>query len=116
MAFRTLTIGRSRRVDIRLGDGTVSRLHAELTLTGSGRLYLADCGSLRGTWILDGGEWKPRRQGDVDRETELRFGKFRTKLSDLLDRNSIDLPEGRTRTDPISVRPRRDASTGEIKT
>ena len=116
MAFRTLIIGRSRHADIWVGDDTVSRMHAEVTLTESGRLYLADRGSLRGTWILDGGEWKPHRQGDVNRETEIRFGRFRTKLSEILDGSSIDSPEWRTRSDTISRRPRRDASTGEVET
>lgn len=115
MAFQTFVIGRSRRADIRLSDDTVSRMHAELTLAGSGRLYLTDRGSLRGTWIRDSGEWKPHRQGDVHRETELRFGRFRIKLSDLLDGRSIDSLEGRTGKGSVSVRPRRNASSGEIE-
>ena len=84
MAFRTLTVGRGSRADIRLDDASVSRLHAELTLTAAGRCYLTDRNSTGGTRVLRGGEWTPRRQGYVDPGDRVRFGKCEVVLADLL--------------------------------
>ena len=85
MKFQTLIIGRSRRADIRLGDATVSRLHAELTVTASGRYYLTDRASLRGTSVRRDGEWVPHRQGYVGDHERVRFGQFETELSQLFE-------------------------------
>ena len=84
MAFRTLTIGRRRDADIRLADRSVSRVHAEVTMTGDGRYFLIDCGSLRGTWTRTGnGEWVRHRQGYVEAASRVRLGRFETQLKEL---------------------------------
>ena len=89
MGFRTLTIGRSSDCDVRIRDQTVSRLHAELTVTNAGRYYLTDCGSLRGTRVLQGGDWALHHQGYVDLSAKLQFGTFETRLERLLDGKSL---------------------------
>ena len=84
LAFRTLTIGRRRDADIRLTDRSVSRVHAEVTMTGDGRYFLIDCGSLRGTWTRAGtGEWVRHRQGYVEAASRVRFGRCETRLEKL---------------------------------
>lgn len=88
MKFQTLTVGRSPDSDVRIRDETVSRRHAELTVTSGGRYYVTDCGSLRGTRVFRSGEWIPLRQGYVDLDERLRFGKFETKLARLLEDNA----------------------------
>ena len=115
MGFRTFTVGRTRRADIRLDDETVSRLHAELTLTSSGRCYLIDRSSLRGTWLHRAGKWNPHRQGYVKVDDRLRFGKYEARLSALLNNRTLGLDHREAGCNPISARPRRDKSSGEIK-
>ncbi len=115
MAFRTLTIGRGSRADIRLDDASVSRLHAELTLTASGRCYLTDRNSTGGTRVLRGGEWTPHRQGYVDPGAGVRFGKCETVLADLLRGRSFPSAAAEQASQPLSVVPRRNAATGEIE-
>ena len=114
MAFRTLTIGRGKRADIRLDDASVSRLHAELTLTAAGRCYLTDRNSTGGTRVLRGGEWTPHRQGWVDPAAKVRFGKCEAALADLLHGRGFP-PAAAAEQAPLSAAPRRNAETGEIE-
>ena len=116
MAFYTLTIGRSRRADIRLEDASVSRLHAELTMIQGGRCYLTDRNSLRGTQVLRNGRWASHRQGYVDSDAKLLFGKCEVFLSDLLKGRSF--PDGAASPSflTVSVKPRRNVETGEVET
>ena len=115
MVFCTLTIGRSRRTDVRLDDPSVSRLHAELTMTASGRCYLTDRNSLRGTRVLREGKWVSHRQGYVDSESRLRLGECEVALRDLLKERSF--PDGASTPvrEPVSVKPRRNVETGEVE-
>lgn len=114
MAFHTLTIGRSKRADIRLEDETVSRLHAELTLTSQGRCYLTDRNSLRGTHVLRNGEWIPLRQGYVDSNARLRLGKCEVALGDLLRGRPFPADAAAPPHQAVSSRPRRNADTAEV--
>ena len=115
MTFRTISIGRQRDSEIRLGHASVSRQHAELTLTDEGRLYLTDRGSLRGTWVLRAGEWIGHRQGFVGLDERLRFGRYDTRLRELLRDDSFDVGIQQPRPEPASVRPRRNPGTGEVE-
>ena len=84
MAFQTLSIGRRRDADVQLTDTSVSRVHAEVTMTGDGKYFLIDCGSLRGSWTRSqNGQWAQHRQGYVDASSPLRFGRFEVRLKDL---------------------------------
>ena len=73
--MKTLTIGR-KDTDIVLDDPQkqISRHHAELTVTDSGKYYLVDCGSSNGTSIKRDGSWQPIKQEYVSENDELRFG------------------------------------------
>ncbi|MDE0103525.1 MAG: FHA domain-containing protein [Bryobacterales bacterium] len=115
MDFRTLTIGRSAASDIQIRDQTVSRLHAELTVTGAGRCYLTDCGSLRGTSVYRRGVWTPHRQGYVDLNERVRFGTFETQLDPLLRGTLGGAASNREREGTHSSRPKRNIETGQVE-
>ena len=115
MAFQTLTIGRSRNADIRLDDISVSRMHAELTLTRGGSCYLTDRNSLRGTRVLRNGKWASHKQGYVASDAKLRFGKCEVALTDILKGRSFPDEASIPAYEPVSVKPRRNAETGEVE-
>lgn len=73
-----VTIGRSSNCDIEIGDGSISRLHAELVQRPDGGFQLSDAGSLNGTLLngrkLDGS--LPIKPGDI-----LTLGKVRLRFS-----------------------------------
>ena len=115
MKPQTLTVGRSQGSDVRIRDESVSRQHAELTVTSSGRYYVTDCGSLRGTSVFRGGEWVPLRQGYVGAEERLRFGKFETKLAGLLKDNASRLKARRSTVEAASPRPHEVAVAANSK-
>jgi predicted component of type VI protein secretion system len=75
--MKTLTIGR-KGTDIVLEDAEkqISRLHAELTITDTGRYYLVDCGSSNGTSVKQNGTWKTVKQEYVNADDEVRFGGY----------------------------------------
>ncbi len=114
MAFRTISIGRHRDAEIRLGDETVSRLHAELTVTKAGHYYLTDRGSRHGTWVYRDGKWSELRQDHVGPAERIRFGKFETRFGELIRGRSFDLEAYQPRYRPISIQPL-PAGDGDIK-
>lgn len=116
MAFRTLSIGRHRDADIRLGDETVSRLHAELTVTSEGRYYLTDRGSIHGTWAYREKQWIAIRQGYVEPVERVRFGRFETRFGELIRGKSFDLEAHQPRYRPISVTPSGDPEKVSLPT
>ena len=107
MNFQTHTIGRHRNSDIRLKESTVSRRHAEVTVTGEGRCYLTDCASLHGTQVNNGdGVWVNHRQGFVEAAATVRFGEFEACLASLVSQS---------RDKPIPPAPRRNLGTAEVE-
>ena len=115
MKSQTLTLGRSPGSDVRIRDETVSRRHAELTITSSGRYYVVDCGSLRGTSVFRGGKWTPLRQGYVGPDERLRFGEFETRLARLLKDNACDLEARQSKVEAASPRPRKIAKAANSR-
>ncbi|NNG02862.1 MAG: FHA domain-containing protein [Inquilinus sp.] len=130
---RSYVVGRSPYADVVLADGSVARRHAEIVVTGDGRLYLTDCGSEAGTWRLAEGSddrWERVRQDFIGAEEPLRVGEFRctaaTLLGDRLDRSTEAQGGGRWRheglgggrrgggAEPPRGRVERDPETGEI--
>jgi len=79
-------IGRSASCDIVLDHHSVSRNHAELLVLGDGRLYLTDCASKNGTYILQDARQQTVRQTFVQPADCLRFGDKRPTVADLLGR------------------------------
>ena len=120
--FSVYRIGRRSDMDIRIDDGTVSRVHAELVVTAKGAYYLTDCGSTGGTYVARDGEWIPVRQEFIEPADAILIGRYQTSAHELVqqpmargnragggrgaeDRPNDDLPK---------VRVRRNPGTGEI--
>ena len=125
MPQRTYAIGRSPEAAIRISNAqrTVSMMHAEITVTDDGRLYLTDRESTNGTAVFRHGGWVVLRQDFVDPGERIRLGAYETTVAQLLaalperrvpkpiQRPQIPVPDrdvGRVR------RPRRNPETGEI--
>ena len=86
--IRIHTIGRSG-TDVVLTDAnqSVSKRHAELTISPDGRAYyLVDCGSSNGTFILRQGSWQRIKQETVGADDHLRFGAVQIPMRELLGR------------------------------
>lgn len=86
--IRIYTIGRVG-TDLILTDGnqSVSKLHAELTVSADGRNhYLVDCGSSNGTFVMRQGTWQRVKQEVVHPDDQLKFGAVQIQTRDLLSR------------------------------
>lgn len=94
VGYRVLVIGRSRRADICLRDGSVSRLHAELTLADDGTLHVSDKLSTNGTWIDENERWRRLTQRKVRPADRLRLGRVEIEVSELLRRAPAGLAAG----------------------
>jgi len=81
--LQSLTIGRSQECDVCYVDLSVSRLHAELSLSKNNRLYLTDCASLSGTFKYENGQWVSIRQEFVKRTDKVRFGEVELVVEEL---------------------------------
>lgn len=126
MAQHTFAIGRSPEAAIRIPDTqrTVSMLHADVTITDDGRLYLTDRNSTNGTAVFRRGEWRSLRQDFVGPDERLRFGGHETTMAELLAMvaekrvarvNRVQPPKVERPDSPPEVRrPRRNPETGEI--
>ena len=104
--MRRLRIGRSETNDIVIPDASVSRQHAEAVELGSGRFSLTDLGSTFGTQVWAGQNWVAAKDTEIDPDTVIRFGEFRTTLRDVLsetDRMALGL--SRTSPPPSSPPP-----------
>lgn len=124
--FTIYRIGRGSDVDIRIGDDSVSRLHAELLATKNGVYYLTDCASTNGSYVAQNGEWIPIRQDFISPTDEILLGQYQTTVPQLIAmatqgdrRNASDLPSDGERkplpTDDLPKGPvKRRPGTGEI--
>ena len=80
----TYLVGRDPRCDYRIDDASVSRRHAEVVPASGGRLYVTDCASTGGTFLLRGGrEWERIRQAWVGPADRIRFGGYEMRAADL---------------------------------
>ena len=79
-------IGRNSVCDIVVDNGGVSRRHAEILVLEDGRLYLTDCASKNGTWILREGRHRPVRQTFVQHTDRVCFGSVQMTVAELLRR------------------------------
>lgn len=92
--MRRLRIGRSETNEIVIPDASVSRQHAEASDLGGGRFSLTDLGSTFGTQVWQGQSWVAAKNTEIDADTVIRFGEFRTTLRDVLseaDRMALGL-------------------------
>ena len=74
--LKTYIVGRDGGCDVRLDDPSVSRRHAEVVRVEGGRLYVTDCATINGTYVLAGREWRAIRQAVVEPTDRLRFGEL----------------------------------------
>jgi FHA domain len=121
-----VVIGRSPSADVVIADASLAPHHAELVVTDDGRVYLTDCATETGTWIVSDGHgaagWQPVRQGFVRSDQPLRLGDHQCTAGDLL-RSSRGAPadasagggapNGMARR-RVPGRVVRDPATGEI--
>jgi pSer/pThr/pTyr-binding forkhead associated (FHA) protein len=86
-----LRIGRGDDCEMILSDKSVSRRHAELFISRSGRMYLLDCNSSYGTFLISGGLKKKIRQNEISVGDDICFGQFEITAQDfnLMIRNSL---------------------------
>ena len=77
--YLTFTIGSAMNCDIHLNHSTVSDIHAELVVSYSGKLFLTDRASEAGSFKKENRKWVNFKQTYVDEDTEIRFGKYKTK-------------------------------------
>jgi len=94
LSEKTFVIGRSRSCDLILSDEeeTVSRKHAEFTITPDGRFFLTDCNSTNGTWLIEHGEARRIRQEYVSAEDTVQFGGLRKPVKGLLEAIHLKFP------------------------
>lgn len=76
--MKAFKIGRSRRNDVVIDHGSVSREHAELIATDTGRYHLTDCGSANGTYRRKKGAWSAVRQEFVAPDEPILLGEYET--------------------------------------
>ena len=93
---RTYVVGRERACDVRLDDASVSRRHAEVVWVSGGRLFVTDCGTTNGTFVLDGRAWRPIRQALVAPADTVRFGDIEMSVDRLAElcRRDDEPPSG----------------------
>ena len=118
MSFKTYTVGRSKKADFIIDDASVSRIHLEITVTHLGRIYCIDCRSTQGTFINKNGQWQPLRQGYVSPEAQLVVGDKTICPATLLGSKIQTATLAQSAViefEPISVKPRRNVSTGEVE-
>jgi len=112
----TMSIGRSSECDVILEDPSVSRLHAELTLSRHQRLYLTDCDSLSGTYVFRNTEWVAIRQQYIAESDRVRFGDVEMTATKL---RVVAFQEQAIKKSPNQDsgfnRPKRNASTGRVE-
>lgn len=85
-----ITIGRDAARDIPLADDSVSACHAELNIGEDGRLWLIDCQSTNGTFVIkvDGSE-RRIQQAVVALGDRVRFGNVTLAVSALLEARGL---------------------------
>jgi pSer/pThr/pTyr-binding forkhead associated (FHA) protein len=81
---KTYTIGRDPAADIPIADPSVSRIHAEATLDEGDQIFLTDCNSSNGTYLLrHGGEQKIHQERLLITD-QVKFGGVTIAVSALI--------------------------------
>ena len=82
---RSYILGREASTDIPVADASVSRQHAEITMLPDGRLFVTDCNSSNGTFVIRKGAARRIHQEAVLESDSLRFGDVILRVPDLID-------------------------------
>jgi hypothetical protein len=77
------TLGRDPEADIPIADPSVSRIHAELSLVEPNVLFLTDCNSSNGTYLLRGGKETRIQQTKVELSDKVKLGSVVISAADL---------------------------------
>jgi hypothetical protein len=88
----TFSIGRGRECDLVIADDSVSRLHAKITFTADGKIFLVDCHSTHGTVIRSGSHRIPVHQEFVSPTDSLEFGEVTWTVKELVDALRLKFP------------------------
>lgn len=116
--FKTFILGRSSTADMVLDEQSVSRKHMEVTISDRDRFFCIDCASSHGSYVWRGGEWQRLTQGFVTPDEIILLGKKKVHFADVishLKKNGIEVSFNAENFEPISFRPRRNSTTGEIE-
>jgi len=89
---KVIRIGRDNTCEISIPDQSVSRKHAEIFVSNSGRLFLIDCNSSYGSFILTGGQKKQISQSEITTSDYVCFGSYEMSGNELYSkiRNSLN--------------------------
>lgn len=119
--IEVFTIGRAD-ADIILNDAeqSVSKLHAELTVSADGRnYYLVDCGSSNGTFVQRQGRWERIKQEVVKPDESVRFGTNIVQMRDLLRKLPQRTPPAAKIQSPVpaktNLQPYRNPENGQVE-
>ena len=85
MPSKSLIVGRDRSADIPIADSSVSRRHAQVEIIDGGRIFLTDCQSSNGTFVIRSGQSIRITQETVSPGEQIRFGDVVMAVSDLTD-------------------------------
>lgn len=113
MSFITYTIGRGKSADIVIDHESVSRLHAELTVTSSGKYYLVDRNSSLGTCIIRENQAHRIECDYLHPGDQVVLGECKLKLDSLLAMMPDHMPS-EPHFKQMTINPKRHRSTGEI--
>jgi hypothetical protein len=80
----TFTIGRDPSADIPVADGSVSRIHAEVSLLDGDRLFVTDCQSSNGTFLVRGGTETRITQEKFGPGDWIKFGAVSLNVADVV--------------------------------
>jgi len=92
------TIGRAGECNLVLDHDSVSRLHANIEVTGEGFLAVQDALSSNGTFLHRNGRWIRTRKVILGTQDRIRFGDHEVPLDHLIeifsDHSRVRLREG----------------------
>jgi FHA domain len=100
---RQFSVGRDPGCDIRIADDSVSRVHADLTLTEDGGLLVRDRGSRNGTRLIRGGRSVPIGDAPLRASDEVEFGEARLTAGDLISALRQKFPIASPPAAPVAV-------------
>jgi pSer/pThr/pTyr-binding forkhead associated (FHA) protein len=116
--FITYSVGRQKNCDIQIEHDSISRKHLEITMTTNDRIFAVDCATTSGTFIYQKQQWRDFTQGYLKLEDQIALGKKKVIVWQILEQVSQIKPNSAIKDtffDPVSIKPRRNSSTGEIE-
>ena len=81
---KSFKIGRDKTCDIAIADDSVSRLHAEFTIS-NGKILLSDCGSSNGTHVLKNNQRQRITTASIAAGEKVQFGSVTLTFEQLVE-------------------------------